>query len=212
MNNLNLTKKSVSLLSVIGMGIAVVGCANNGSVPDDLNVTAFESVDVSFTHRWNKEVAFPFTGGAAIDIDNDGVVDFEITYKNLSVVSPVDPDPGPHELIVGKLISKNNNQTLNNKTVNSLLFLNDTDLIQTTIVAPLIWEESTDNNSSLLVSISQDIFSKTWAEEWRINNAEIKSSYWIGFKLSDASNSLGYIEVSIDTQTGIVEILNIEFL
>jgi len=44
-------------------------------LPDDIKLSAFERVKTPFVHTWNKDLVFPFTGGAAIDIDNDGVME-----------------------------------------------------------------------------------------------------------------------------------------
>jgi len=44
-------------------------------LPDNIELTAFKRLKTSFVHSWNKDLVFPFTGGAAIDYDNDGVME-----------------------------------------------------------------------------------------------------------------------------------------
>lgn len=149
-----------------------------------------------------------------IDLNQDGIVDFQIIYQKLSASAPVDPDPGPYELIRGKLVSQNGNQILKKEEAASILFLNDINLIQTNLNPPLFWEVNADVNSSIIVGIIQNFDRKTWPEEWNIKNDEIKDSYLVGFKLFSNNNvsSLGFIELSIDNQTGQIEILNIKFI
>ncbi|MDF1699394.1 MAG: hypothetical protein P1U56_26310 [Saprospiraceae bacterium] len=147
-----------------------------------------------------------------IDLNQDGLVDFQITYRKISAVAPVDPDPGPYDIILGEIFSQNNTQLLKNEGENSILFLRDVDLVKNNISPPLFWEENDEENSSLLVSISQDISEKTWPEKWRIQNYEVLDSYLVGFKLSNDANSLGFFELSIDDETGFVEILRVEFI
>lgn len=148
-----------------------------------------------------------------IDLNQDGSFDFQITYEKLSASVPVDPDPGPVGIIRGKLESLNNNLILKSEEATSILFLNNIDLVQSEVNSPLFWESNSDGNSRIIVGINQNIDGETWPDEWKISNEEIKESYFVGFKLLDNnSQNLGFIELSIDNQTGVIEILNIEFI
>jgi len=67
-------------------GVAVIlvlgACATSApapKLPDDVVVSAFKSVKSSVVHKWNKDTSFPFSGGAAIDIDNDGQMEVFIS-------------------------------------------------------------------------------------------------------------------------------------
>jgi hypothetical protein len=79
----------------------IASCASNTpapTLPDTLEVSAFKRIKTPFTHTWNDNEAFPFSGGAAIDIDNDGSMeifvggghnqpDALLTYSNDELVA-----------------------------------------------------------------------------------------------------------------------------
>jgi len=44
-------------------------------LPDDIELSPFKRLNIPFTHTWNDDEAFPFSSGAAIDYDNDGVME-----------------------------------------------------------------------------------------------------------------------------------------
>lgn len=82
-----LAKAAVLLTSMI----AVAGCGYVGTLrpfvksapapklPDNVDVTPFKRIKTPFSHTWNKDLVFPFTGGAAIDIDNDGTMEIFVS-------------------------------------------------------------------------------------------------------------------------------------
>ena len=155
---------------------------------------------------------FDFPENLEIDLNQDGIFDFQIIYQKLSVHAPIDPDPGPYELVRAKLVSLDSNQILKSEEATSILFLGNINLVKIEVNSPLFWESSTDNNSSIIVAISQNIYEDTWPEEWNINNEEIKDSYLLGFKIVNGTTpKIGVIEISIDTQSGRIEIVNIDF-
>jgi len=45
---------------------------NGSKLPSFVDAQSFAPLKSNFKHSWNKDDAFPFTGGAAIDINNDG--------------------------------------------------------------------------------------------------------------------------------------------
>lgn len=66
-------------LALVAMAVlTAAGCASKApapALPDTLELEPFKRVKTTFKHTWNKDEVFPFTGGAAIDIDNDGVME-----------------------------------------------------------------------------------------------------------------------------------------
>jgi len=147
-----------------------------------------------------------------IDLNQNGIIDLEVIYEQQSVIAPIDPDPGSFEMISAKLLSRNGCQILKNEDEISFLFFNDINKVQDKPKLPLYWEENKDEHQSVFATISQEIFSKIWEEEWIIKTEKVKDSYMIGFKLQESSENIGFIELSIDNKTGLIEILNVTFI
>jgi len=86
MCNLDITRSAqwALLASIL---IALTGCSFIGGLrpfvknapapelPDNIEVSPFKRISTPFEHSWNKDLVFPFSGGAAIDIDNNGVME-----------------------------------------------------------------------------------------------------------------------------------------
>ncbi len=72
-------KTALFVLAMAAILLVSVGCSNAPKLPDSVVATPFKSLDINHQHTWNKKVAFPFTGGAAIDIDGDGKMEIFVS-------------------------------------------------------------------------------------------------------------------------------------
>lgn len=48
-------------------------------LPESVTLSPFSRVKTPFVHTWNKDLVFPFSGGAAIDYNNDGVMEVYVS-------------------------------------------------------------------------------------------------------------------------------------
>lgn len=146
----------------------------------------------------------------ALDLDQDGNSDFIVAYSQQTEGNPV----GNYEAIRMNLVSKNSNQVL--KSEEELpIFLNEIGSIQTEVAAPLYWEitNPSSNTSTPIATIRTDYDGTTWNEKWSVFSLEKKETYLMGFKLlRDNTTQVGFIEFSVDTQTGGFILLKIELL
>jgi hypothetical protein len=145
-----------------------------------------------------------------LDVDQNGDCDFIVTYSKQTESDPV----GNYEAVRANLESKDMNQILKNLD-EFPFFLNDTDLIQPEVNSPLYWE-TTNPSSNIFTPIARirtDYDRMTWGDEWIIFSQEEKEKYLIGFKLlGDNTIQFGYIEFSVDSQTGEFTLLKSELL
>jgi len=145
-----------------------------------------------------------------LDIDQDGNPDFIVAYSQQTEADPA----GNFEAIRMNLESTDSNQVLKNED-KFPIFLNETGSIQTEVNPPLYWETTnpSSNISTPIARIKTDYDGTTWNDEWSVFDLEQKESYLIGFKLlGDNTSQVGFIEFSVDTQTGEFILLNTEFL
>lgn len=73
---------SVSVLagcSYIGTLRPFAKTAPMPDLPDNIQLSPFSRIKTPFVHTWNKDLVFPFSGGAAIDYDNDGVMEIFVS-------------------------------------------------------------------------------------------------------------------------------------
>lgn len=61
--------------SYIGTLRPFVKAAPAPELPADIDVTNFTRIKTPFVHTWNQDFVFPFTSGAAIDHDNNGMME-----------------------------------------------------------------------------------------------------------------------------------------
>ena len=64
-----------SSITPLFVGLFLIsGCASRSQVPEELAKSArkFESIESGFIHKWEGSLSHPFSGAAAIDIDNSG--------------------------------------------------------------------------------------------------------------------------------------------
>ncbi len=90
MSNFDITK-TARLAALVALLISLSGCAYVGTLrpfvktapapdlPENISLNPFTRVKTPFVHTWNKDLVFPFTGGAAIDYDNDGVMEVYVS-------------------------------------------------------------------------------------------------------------------------------------
>ncbi len=113
------------------------------------------------------------------------------------------------------LESTDNDQILKHEN-DKPIFLDDIDLMQTQVNSPLYWEITTNpsGNSSFPIAMIRTGYDEiTWEDTWSIFSLENKETYLIGIKiLENNATQLGYIEFSIDAQTGEFILLKRELL
>lgn len=145
-----------------------------------------------------------------LDIDQDGNSEFTVTYFKRIEGDPV----GNYQVIRMDLESTDNDQILINEN-EFPIFLDDIDLIQTQVNSPLYWEVTNPSPkvSFPIARIRTDYDETTWNDTWSIFSSEEKESYLIGIKLlGNNTTQLGYIEFSVDSQTGEFILLRTELL
>lgn len=145
-----------------------------------------------------------------LDLDQNGTSDFVVKYSKQTEGDPV----GNYETVRANLESNDMNQILKNLD-ESPIFLDDTDLIQIEANSPLYWE-TTNPSANIFTPIARirtDYDGMTWGDAWKIFSQEKKEKYLIGFKLiSDNTIQIGFIEFSINSQTGEFIFLKSELL
>jgi len=68
----SVTSRLVSLGLIYTLLTAACTTGNGSKLPSVVDVQSFAPLKSKFKHSWNKDEVFPFTGGAAIDVNNDG--------------------------------------------------------------------------------------------------------------------------------------------
>ncbi len=144
-----------------------------------------------------------------LDMDQDGTPDFIVAYVQQTEGDPI----GNYEAIRMNLESMDNNQVLKSED-RFPIFLSETAAIQREAKLPFYWEVTNPSSriSTPIASIRTDYDGTTWNEEWSVFDLEQKETYLIGFKLSGATIQVGFIEFSVDAQTGEFILLKTEFL
>lgn len=158
------------------------------------------------------QLEFPRTpANVELDIDLDGSPDFFVNYSRRVEGDPI----GNYEVIRMSLESRLDDNKILKKESELPVFLNDVDLIATDATLPLYWEETNPatNVITRIASIRTDYDGVSWNEEWRVLSSEQKEAYLIGFKLMREDTSrIGFIEFTVDPQTGDFLLLRTEFL
>ncbi|MDA7502083.1 hypothetical protein N8482_02300 [Chitinophagales bacterium] len=145
-----------------------------------------------------------------LDIDQDGSADFRVAYSIQTSGDPI----GNYKRVRMNLESIATEQVLVHDTEQPL-FLEDSDLIQTQVNLPLYWETTSpsENVSFPIAMIRTEYDEVTWNDSWSVFSFEEKESYLIGVKLVESSTSrLGFLQFSVDTQTGEFILLKAELL
>lgn len=165
---------------------------------------------IGFGCTKNQSELIKIPANLELDIDQDGNADFIVAYTQQTEGDPI----GNYEAIRMNLESTDNNQVLKSED-RFPIFLNETGLVQTEVKLPLYWEitNPSSNISTPIATIRTDYDGTTWNDEWSVFDLEQKESYLIGFKLLGGNTSqVGFIEFSVDTQTGEFILLKIELL
>ena len=145
-----------------------------------------------------------------LDLDQDGVSDFVVAYTLRTEGDPV----GNYQAVRMNLEASDVDQILKNEDQFSI-FINETDIIKTEVDSPYFWETTnpSSNISTPIAIIRTDYDEVTWNDEWSVFSLEEKESYLIGFKLLGLNTpQVGFIEFSVDTQTGQFNLLRTAFL
>lgn len=133
-----------------------------------------------------------------IDLDDNGTIDFKISYGWVEI----DGD-GPSSSAITAVIHCMDKNELLHKREAPNLFLRDLSNIQDDVESPLVWL----NIGFEIVSIYNDL-ERNWPSIWEVASDENRSSYFIGMKLIDDSESRrGWMELEIDINTGQIEIV-----
>lgn len=133
-----------------------------------------------------------------IDINQDLKNDFKISYSGYTW-DGIGPN-GTGMGIGGYLIPLNKTVIL--KKLNSeSLFSRVNDTIKQQMSHPYSWDSTKLNLVSIQTSLNK------YVNPWVPNSAEIKDFYYIAFKISvDDTDILGWMKISIDKYTGLVEV------
>ena len=146
-----------------------------------------------------------------LDLDQDGVSDFVIAYSLQTEGAPV----GNYQAVRMNIESLDENQVLKNEDQYHRIFLKETDVIKTEAESPFFWEitNPSSNISTPIARIRTDYDETSWNDTWTVFSLEENETYLFGFKLLGDNNSqIGFIEFSVDTQTGQFNLLKTEFL
>ncbi|MGB0929945.1 MAG: hypothetical protein ACPGVB_04170 [Chitinophagales bacterium] len=165
---------------------------------------------IGFGCTKNQSELIKIPNNLELDIDQDGNADFIVVYSQQTEGDPI----GNYEAIRMNLESTDDNQVLKNED-KFPMFLNEIGSIQTEVNPPLYWEitNPSSNISTPIATIRTDYDETTWGDEWRVFDLEQKESYLIGFKLLGGNTAqVGFIEFSVNTQTGEFILLKTEFL
>lgn len=136
-----------------------------------------------------------------IDMNNDGIDDFQIIY-NYAIIHSTTSTEG----IICKFEILGENEKLS-KTGEPFLFLNNTSEITHDVITPLNW-----NSIDAHLATFENHFGE-WPENWDLATNEIKESYLIGIKLNNnTSSEVGWIEFEIDNKSGKINILEMEII
>lgn len=69
------TLATLTACSLVGPLRPFVKTAPTPELPENIELTPFARITTPVEHTWNKDFVFPFSGGAAIDYDNDGTME-----------------------------------------------------------------------------------------------------------------------------------------
>ena len=145
-----------------------------------------------------------------LDLDEDGIPDFVITYILQTEGDPV----GNYKAIRMHIESFDIDQVLKNED-QFPIFLSETGVIAPNVAVPFFWETTnpSSNVKTPIATIRTDYDEVTWNDEWTVFTLDTSETYLIGFKLINGFNAeVGFIEFSVDLQSGRFNLLKTEFL
>lgn len=141
-----------------------------------------------------------------IDMDEDGLSDYKISYalQELETKSP--------RFSINAVLEALDGHDILLKPKNDVPLLTDESLILPDIES-LYFYLTLDQNWNkirdiLLVQIQDG--NSVWGPQWTVNTQEIFETYFIGVRLNEDEYKTGWIELSIDINTGIIQLVNKE--
>jgi len=135
----------------------------------------------------------------SIDVDDDGLIDFNISYILSSIFSPISS-----QQLAGIIIPVGENEILH-QTGSENLFLRDVSLINQEVEEPLVWTNT--GFSHELITIKNNI-EGNWPAQWTVNSNELHPTYFLGLKMNNNSNiKTGWIELQFDLTYGAIMII-----
>jgi len=136
-----------------------------------------------------------------IDLNEDGIMDFEIIYSLGDFDSPTFSS-----FYSGRIRPLGENQILRKKSHPILSNVDKSD-IQSNVEEPLEWDDSSFSSYSI-VSINYCHNGK-WELMWNIWTMDEQPTYLLGLKiLNDNLNETGWIEIEVNNIDGTINILN----
>lgn len=159
----------------------------------------------------DQSITIDIPNDVELDLDQDGVSDFVIAY---SLQTEGDPE-GNYQAVRMHIESLNEDQVLKNEDQYHHIFLTETNVIETEVESPFFWEKTNPSShiTTPIARIRTDYDLKTWNDKWTVFSLEESETYIMGFKLLGGNNSqIGFIEFSVDTQTGQFNLLKTTFL
>lgn len=139
-----------------------------------------------------------------IDMDDDGISDFEIVYIGFEIFST-----NTSEKISGTLVPLRDNKVLR-RSDNPFLFLEDLSSIKTVVEQPLQWVGPSSLNQIICIQDNEDFL---WPEKWSVNSSDDEDIFHIGLKLVDGPlQRLAWIRILVDKFSGDVFVIEKEIL
>ncbi len=135
-----------------------------------------------------------------IDINNDSINDFEIDYMSYASGEI----PPMNQGVICRLFPLNDNQILYQQSTEYCLFLRLNDTIKRENNTQSIWH---DNPVSLIHLDGDD---DKWEDEWNVFYSEQKSIYYVGLKIQDSIDYIGWMSMRIDFKRGYISIVDKE--
>ena len=193
-------KSRIGFLNLIIFTCLAAGCLFIISCSDEDSMMDPENIEDPVVCVEGEPTIPPLS---TIDLDGDGSMDFEIDYSLYDIESAT-----AGNAYVGYISPIGQNEILSKRFEPTLFPLEKED-IKTEVVDPLEWE---NRSQSSLVSIDLK-FTGMWAQEWVIWTIEERPTHLVGLKLKNNNqDAVGWIEIDISKETGIVTILDLGML
>ncbi len=187
-------------ITAIVLGFLMTFCVLSCAEGEEMNMPMenSESSDINCTEI-EPIIPTPFT----IDLNDDGVEDFEIKYLFADFESSE-----PSGAYIGRLFSLGENQVLRKASEPTLFPLTIGD-IKEALDTPLRWDGSM---SHPLISVDY-CGDDRWAETWRVWSLDESSSYIMGLKLvKDDVDVIGWMEIELSQTDGVFSVLEVGVL
>ena len=135
-----------------------------------------------------------------IDVNDDGIIDYEIKYRNHLIISPL-----TNQGVTGFFKPKENNFVLDHRESRNL-FLMSLDEVEVNVSEPLFWNNETYFGDLVWVHKGRD---GEWPNIWTLSTDINRDSYWLGLKFqTDQGTALGYVELTINSDNGEIIVID----